>query len=803
MLMCGVGQIARADDAKFGLAGPSIDVYVTRGGATLPIAQVPNLLPKDKLRVKMDLPTTQTNHLLLIVAFLRGSTNEPPNDWFTKIETWKPLSSEGTTVIVPDGAQRALLFVAPETGGDFSTLRSAVKGNPGTFLLAAASLNKASYDAQRIARYLVGMQSVALSDQAAILARSADLAATLALKPSADCFKQPVADQVDCLTSTSKPLLLDDGHAQTITDTLSSGASSDFINEASTTDGGVYSAYVGTLVDLVHMVELMRTAQYRYIPAITVPLGARLNLMLNAAPSFNNPKSVIVVGLPDIRSVQLPLFTLSDPAQVFCLQNAAMSIPLRGSPLFFATSFAHDVTLNLDATVRSRRINLIADASAGGLIRSENGAVPLRTKDLAKGSEVTSGTNQMVQGRLHGYWGFDPFDGPTLRFQRTVGTPWTLVNADALETGTDTPVVLLGHGTACLDHVGLLEQDGSIQPIAIPLAAIHAGAASLSFSLPLKDAQTGAYRLVIQEKGREQPATVALTVASDTVHLNKLLLNPISNDARLLGKGLGKVVSVQLGAGIYLPVQTADGSLLLHPLGADEYKGNARAIATLKDGRTVAVDVSLEHPETVLKLLRFDATPSQRAGELAISLNSPSDIPLDGILRFAVQSEGVFPHTQMIEIATADGSVRTRLSIKEGELVLQDDHTAVASVDLLKAFGQSAFGEFRLRAVGADETFGDWIPVGRLVRRPHITSIQCTRSGRVTCRVAGTDLFLARAFSATESFDHAATVPIGFDDPILSIRIDDLPRNGQLFVQLRDGSNVIASVQLKEPHNLH
>jgi hypothetical protein len=122
---------------------PKIDVYVTRGAATLPISQVPSLLPRDTLRVKADLPATQSNHLLLIVAFLRSTTNEPPENWFTKVETWKqPI--EGTTVVVPEGAQRALMFVAPETGGDFDTLRSAVTKNPGLFTRASMSLNKAS-----------------------------------------------------------------------------------------------------------------------------------------------------------------------------------------------------------------------------------------------------------------------------------------------------------------------------------------------------------------------------------------------------------------------------------------------------------------------------------------------------------------------------------------------------------------------------------------------------------------------------------------------------------------------------------
>src|SRR5580658_6909498 len=97
----------RADNARFDLEGPKIDIRITRGSTTLPIAQVPNLQPGDKIWVKADLPASQSNHLLLIVAFLRGTTNEPPDNWFTEIDTWNKKTAEGTTVTVPNEAEEA------------------------------------------------------------------------------------------------------------------------------------------------------------------------------------------------------------------------------------------------------------------------------------------------------------------------------------------------------------------------------------------------------------------------------------------------------------------------------------------------------------------------------------------------------------------------------------------------------------------------------------------------------------------------------------------------------------------------
>jgi len=111
-----------ADTPAFDLTGPKVDVHVKRGEITLPISQVPSLLPGDRLWVHPDLPESQSAHYVLIVAFLRGSTNPPPADWFTRVETWsREAREEGVFVTVPSEAQQALIFLAPETGGDFST----------------------------------------------------------------------------------------------------------------------------------------------------------------------------------------------------------------------------------------------------------------------------------------------------------------------------------------------------------------------------------------------------------------------------------------------------------------------------------------------------------------------------------------------------------------------------------------------------------------------------------------------------------------------------------------------------------
>src|SRR5580704_695541 len=359
--------------ARFDLAGPKIEVHVTRAGQTLPIASVPNLQAGDRLWLHPDLPPTQSVHYLLVAVFLRGTTNPPPDNWFFRIPTWdKKIREEGTTIVVPEEAQQAILFLAPETGGDFATLRSSVRGRPGIFVRASQDLAEAGFEQARIEKYLASMRQVPPSDSKALLNHSTLLARTLNLKPNEECFSRPVDMQFTCLTQSGTQTLLDDGHAQTVVANLTSGDTSTFINAASSTGmagGGLYSAYVGAIVDLVHLMSGLHTAHYQYIPAIAFPTDESLNLRLNTPPSFNNPKSVIVIGLPAIQASVPPPLRPADPKQISCLLKPSLALPVEGAPLVFSTSFAHDLVLHIPSlygNVAATEIPLTPDAFQGG-----------------------------------------------------------------------------------------------------------------------------------------------------------------------------------------------------------------------------------------------------------------------------------------------------------------------------------------------------------------------------------------------------------------------------------------------------
>src|ERR1039457_2108987 len=174
---------AHADPAPFDLAGPSLEVKVTRGLKTLPVSEVPNLAAGDRLWIHADLPATQSAHYLMVAAFLRGSTNPPPESWFFRCETWtRKCAQEGLTVTVPEDAQQLLLFLAPETGGDFKTLVNAVRGRPGAFVRTSQDLTQATLDRSRLEIYLAAIRALNAADPAKLKETAPLLARSLAIK---------------------------------------------------------------------------------------------------------------------------------------------------------------------------------------------------------------------------------------------------------------------------------------------------------------------------------------------------------------------------------------------------------------------------------------------------------------------------------------------------------------------------------------------------------------------------------------------------------------------------------------------
>src|SRR5207247_5901828 len=90
------------------------------------------------------------------------------------------------------------------------------------------------------------------------------------------------------------------------------------------------------------------SSQYQYIPALALPKHDELNLKLNNPPSFRDPKSVLVIGLPPVRPTLPPPLRAVDAAQISCLSKPDLVLTADGAPLVYATEMAHNFVLHVE-----------------------------------------------------------------------------------------------------------------------------------------------------------------------------------------------------------------------------------------------------------------------------------------------------------------------------------------------------------------------------------------------------------------------------------------------------------------------
>jgi hypothetical protein len=781
-----------ADGHTFDLIGPRVNITVTRGGNTLPISRVTDLLPGDQLWIRAEFPGDQSARYLLIVAFLQGPTNPPPESWFTRAETWtKQTRERGTFVTVPQGAAQVILFLAPETGGDFGTLRAAVRGRPGVFVRAAQDLEQASLDRTRLDKYLEEITKTSNTDPSALKKNSTLLAQTLHIKVNEDCFNRPVEQQPSCLVQGSDQLVLDDTHDQSLVASLTSGASSDLIGNVSSSPlahGGYFSPYVGAIVDVVRLTASLYTAAYQYIPALSSPEKDELNLKLNAPPSFRNPKSVIVVGLPSVRLSSPPMLHSVDPKAILCLQQSPLVLPVEGAPLMFSTTMGYNFIVRVEGK-SGPPVDLPAtpDAVRGGFV--------VDTKELK--SAMMDAT---LTATLRGQWGYANFEGPQFHLLNAHSEHWTVPASDSalLLAGHPATLHLQGDCAACVEKIALLDASGKDLK---PTWKAHAPD-QLEVDLPLKDVSAGKLQLAVAQYGQSKPDVVPLQAYSDAAHLEHFTMFAGDDHGILTGTHLDEVVSLELSDVHFTPAKESPDS---KDTSLDLLAQNANAIAslqpntavpahvTLKDGRKLDVPATIEPPRPKLTLV--SKSLQQAALPSPVHFAKPDALPQDSRLSFFLKTDAPtgFPRTEQVEIAAVDGSFRSTLTLSDGSLVQQDSNSVLALLDPLKAFGPAAFGALQFRGVDADGAKGDWQPLAVLVRVPTLKEIRCPDSTEKPCTLNGTNLFLLNSVAADSQFKTAVSVPAGYVSDSLSV---PRPFGTRLYIKLRDDPSTVATVAL-------
>jgi len=775
----------RADGPAFDLSGPKVDMHVKRGDVTLPIASVPNLLAGDRLWIHPDFPESQSAHFVLVVVFLRGATNPPPTEWFTRVETWtRQAREEGVFVTVPKEAEQALLFLAPETGGDFSTLRNAVRKLPGAFVRASQDLQAASLDRMRLEAYLAEVKETSQTDPKLLKERAERAARSLGIRLDQQCFDKPSDQQAPCLVQHTDSLVLDDTNMQSKVEQLANSSTGDLMNQISysTVGGaGAYSPYVGAIVDTAKILASLHTAHFVYIPALALPTKDTLNLRLNMPPSFRDPKSVVVVALPPVGVAKLPPLHPVSPADAFCAQKPSQVLPVEGAPLVFATQLGHDLKLHIDSKAGPVDLPVKADSSQGGLV-FEHPAPLLPESDLT--------------GVLRGKWGFDDWEGPRFHLHSAQVGKWTVASADqsALVVGREDTLHLENESSLCVDRVELPAATGSPAKLVWkPLKPEQ-----IEISVPLKDAQPGPITLNIYQFGLTKPDQLNLKAYAEAASLDRLTVSVGDAEAILKGTRLDEVAKATLDGISWTPaalnrVQDYDQLALRTEASTANLDPGKRYSASvqLRDGRQLKVKVNVEPQRPQVTLLSKGAQDDSATAASPVHLGSPDDLPLEGRLLFFLKSRvpANFPRDQKVEVAAEDGSFRTLLSLADGTLILEDAKTALGVLAPLARFGSSAFGSIHARAISAEGVTGDWLPLGTLVRLPGFKELRCPHATAKPCTLTGVNLFLATSIASTPEFDNATDVPPEFTGTQLSV---PRPTNGLLYLKLRDD---LATVQ--------
>jgi hypothetical protein len=791
---CAVGALAlamlvpaslgAAEPAPFEMPGPALDILVMRGDQSLPIAQVPSLSEGDRLSIEADLPTDQGARFILVSAFLRGATNPPPKEWVQFAETWKRKDKDKALVLtVPKGARQMVLFLVPDTGGAEGVLSDAVRGKPGEFVRATQDLNQASLDRSRLDAFMVAIKAQENSHPEYLRSVAPTLARSLSMKLNEDCLSKVVEMQASCLLDNRESLVLSDVHSSSLAETLT-GAPTDLAMQlASTREAGYgfYSPYIGVVRDIAKIFGAFSSPQFDYLPTLSVRKPEGMSLLLNAAPSFQKPKSVMVVAMPAIEADRPPRLRRAGEAPV-CVARAGTVLPVEGAPLIFSTTYARDVKLALKAASgETIEVPVEARADRGGYVLTGAGLPP-----AFKGS---------VEGHLYGRWGFDRFEGPDFMLQMPDSGDWSVDgDVSALVVGRDNGLMLKGGAPACVESVMMRQGDGAPRPVEWKVQ----GRDALALTVPLADRKPGAINIEVKYQGVAQPAAVALRSYAQASRLDGLSIHAGDKAALLSGQRLDQVESVDVGSLILQPARlTREGAVDRLQLvgqgdaGAGDAGSEATARIKLRDGRSVNLAVTVAAPRPKIELLSKDISlgPPPANGK-ALALNGNNLLPDNGQLVFSVRAgEGTKLSTSdVIEVAPADeDAAPIRLSAVKG-LRLEGPKVMVATLDP-KAMAPSLFGPLRFRLLRANEA-SDWQPLVTLARLPQIEAVACEDKA-AGCTIRGRDLFLIDAVGATPALDQAAQVAQGYTGSALKA---PAPQDGKLYLRLRDAPDSVVTL---------
>jgi hypothetical protein len=281
-------------------------------------------------------------------------------------------------------------------------------------------------------------------------------------------------------------------------------------------------------------------------------------------------------------------------------------------------------------------------------------------------------------------------------------------------------------------------------------------------------------------------------------HFDDFSLHAGDTEGTLKGSRLDEVASLSIKNVLFTPgeLSSKQGSDELPMIASDAQAAAAlkpeRIIAAkilLKDGRVLPLTAAVDAPRPRVALLSKSVELAASARPTNVELADPNELPQGATLVFSIraQSPAAFAHDESIEVATADESSDTRLSLAGGGLALENSEVAVATLNPSKAFGAAAFGPLKFR-VTTKGTAGDWQPLATLVRLPQLEGLKCPATSDLACKLTGADLYLIDSVSGDAQFKDPVQVPEGFLGSALPV---PHPSAGTMYIKLRDNPQIV------------
>jgi hypothetical protein len=471
---------------------------------------------------------------------------------------------------------------------------------------------------------------------------------------------------------------------------------------------------------------------------------------------------------------------------------------------------AHNLVLHIETkSSQSVDVPVRPDPARGGFVLEDHSA----NKNTWDGE---------ISGVIRGSWGFQSFNGPRFRLRASRPGQWTVASKDAsaLIVGREDTLHLQSADSCCVSDVMIKGEDGKVRTAEWKAAKPE----EIEIKVPLQNATPGTLKIVVKKFGSPELDETLLHTYAEAGRLDSFSIHAGDSEGLLKGTRLDEVKSLEINGFVFSPETLSRANQVdeLKLVSKDESVAAgldaglpAVARVTLMDGRMLNLDTVVETPRPKLTLLSKSTQISETDSPPMIHLTNPDELPQDGRLSFFLKTQvpEAFNPAEKVEVATADDSFHVLLSVKDGNLTLQDSKTIYAVLDPMKLLGPSAFGPLKFRPVSGDGIEGDWQPLVNLVRMPELKGVRCVASAKAPaseigktaagtasqdeaqkdsaekeCALTGDKLFLIDAVSADPDFTHPVTVPDGFIEASLAI---PEPKNKTLYIKLRDDPGTV------------